>query len=240
MAGLDDTELCKIVGELVKAAEDYRDERSADRVMAMDYFDGDSGEMQKHIPSDDGRSKVVSRDVRAAIKKALPSIYRTILGNDEIVEYQPVGEGDEDTAQQATDYVNYVALPECDGRQSIEDAINDAVRLRNGILKWWQEKKVDIKVSLHTGLDEMAFTQLVSDDDIEVLEHSERVEKIETAVEPRFQEFFVEAMAIPHLTAPFDKLREVVTLPERVAIGSESGGRGRRGARREPRPEVAS
>jgi uncharacterized 2Fe-2S/4Fe-4S cluster protein (DUF4445 family) len=30
-----------------------------------------------------------------------------------------------------------------------------------------------------------------------------RIEKIETAVEPRFQEFFVEAMAIPHLTAPF-------------------------------------
>src|SRR5690606_35718974 len=29
-----------------------------------------------------------------------------------------------------------------------------------------------------------------------------RMEKIETAVEPRFQEFFVEAMAIPHLTAP--------------------------------------
>ncbi len=184
MAGLDDIELCKVVGELVKAAEDYRDERSADRIMAMDYFDGDSEEMQKHIPSDDGRSKVVSRDVRAAIKKALPSIYRTILGNDEIVEYQPVGEGDEDTAQQATDYVNYVALPECDGRQSIEDAINDAVRLRNGILKWWQEKKVDIKVSLHTGLDEMAFTQLVSDDDIEVLEHSERVEKIETPQGP--------------------------------------------------------
>ena len=42
-----------------------------------------------------------------------------------------------------------------------------------------------------------------------------RVEKIETAVEPRFQEFFVEAMAIPHLTAPFPQLRQAVTLPER-------------------------
>jgi uncharacterized 2Fe-2S/4Fe-4S cluster protein (DUF4445 family) len=42
-----------------------------------------------------------------------------------------------------------------------------------------------------------------------------RIEKIETAVAPRFQEFFVEAMAIPHLTAPFQNLRESVTLPER-------------------------
>ena len=66
-----------------------------------------------------------------------------------------------------------------------------------------------------------------------------RVEKIETAVEPRFQEFFVEAMAIPHLTAPYERLREVVTLPERVAIAAESGARGRRGARREARAEGA-
>ncbi len=60
-----------------------------------------------------------------------------------------------------------------------------------------------------------------------------RVEKIETAVEPRFQEFFVEAMAIPHLTAPYQRLREAVTLPERVVIHNESSTRGRRASRRE-------
>ncbi len=66
-----------------------------------------------------------------------------------------------------------------------------------------------------------------------------RVEKIETAVEPRFQEFFVEAMAIPHLTAPFERLREVVTLPERSVIHNESSTRSRRAARRVPRADVA-
>ena len=43
-----------------------------------------------------------------------------------------------------------------------------------------------------------------------------RVEKIETAVEPRFQEHFVEAMAIPHRTAPSTNLERVVPLPARV------------------------
>nr|MBA2756664.1 DUF4445 domain-containing protein [Chloroflexota bacterium] len=42
-----------------------------------------------------------------------------------------------------------------------------------------------------------------------------RVEKIETAVEPRFQEHFVEAMAIPHRTAPNPHLERAVTLPAR-------------------------
>jgi len=40
-----------------------------------------------------------------------------------------------------------------------------------------------------------------------------RVEKVETAVEPRFQEHFVEAMAIPHKSHPFPNLARAVTLP---------------------------
>ena len=51
----------------------------------------------------------------------------------------------------------------------------------------------------------------------EIEELVRRVEKIETAIEPRFQQHFVEAMAIPHKTAPYEKLREVVTLPPPVA-----------------------
>jgi uncharacterized 2Fe-2S/4Fe-4S cluster protein (DUF4445 family) len=59
-----------------------------------------------------------------------------------------------------------------------------------------------------------------------------RVEKIETAVEPRFQEHFVEAMAIPHRTAPNPQLEQVVTLPPRPTtvdrVADRSAGRRRR------------
>ena len=58
------------------------------------------------------------------------------------------------------------------------------------------------------------------------------VEKVETAIEPRFQEHFVEAMALPHKTAPFPNLAAAVTLPEPKTISQpddgESGGRRRR------------
>jgi uncharacterized 2Fe-2S/4Fe-4S cluster protein (DUF4445 family) len=40
-----------------------------------------------------------------------------------------------------------------------------------------------------------------------------KVEKIETAIEPRFQEHFVQAMGIPHSTAEYVHLRKVVELP---------------------------
>jgi hypothetical protein len=176
---IDDTRLCNIVKDLVSDAEKYRDERSIDREKAMAFFDGDAKDLAQYIPYDEGRSKVVSRDVRAAVRKVLPSVLRTILGHDEIVEFTPVGEGDEEGAEQATDYINYVVLPECNGRQSIEDAINDALRLRNGIIKWWQEEKIEVRVSRHSGLDEIAFAQLVAEDDVEVMEHTERQEAVE-------------------------------------------------------------
>jgi uncharacterized 2Fe-2S/4Fe-4S cluster protein (DUF4445 family) len=55
-----------------------------------------------------------------------------------------------------------------------------------------------------------------------------RVEKIETAVEPRFQEHFVGAMTIPHRSAPTRRLAEVVDLPEPRYAGGGTGQRGRR------------
>ena len=39
------------------------------------------------------------------------------------------------------------------------------------------------------------------------------IEKVETAVEPAFQQHFVEAMAFPHKTASFPELGKVVVLP---------------------------
>jgi uncharacterized 2Fe-2S/4Fe-4S cluster protein (DUF4445 family) len=40
-----------------------------------------------------------------------------------------------------------------------------------------------------------------------------RVEKIETAIEPKFQAHFVAAMGIPHSTAAYPQLRQAVQLP---------------------------
>jgi uncharacterized 2Fe-2S/4Fe-4S cluster protein (DUF4445 family) len=61
-----------------------------------------------------------------------------------------------------------------------------------------------------------------------------RIEKIETAVEPRFQEHFVDAMAIPHKTAAFTNLEKVLKLPPvKVVQTADSDGNERRRRRRE-------
>ncbi|MDE4096541.1 ASKHA domain-containing protein [Phaeobacter gallaeciensis] len=67
----------------------------------------------------------------------------------------------------------------------------------------------------------------------EIEETVRQIEKVETAVEPRFQEHFVNASAIPNSVEPFPILETVVTLPEvnfntGGGDGAADGGRRRR------------
>lgn len=56
-----------------------------------------------------------------------------------------------------------------------------------------------------------------------------RIHKVETAIEPRFQEHFVAASAIPHAVDAFPELSRVVTLPQ---VSHNTGGGGEGGRRR--------
>jgi uncharacterized 2Fe-2S/4Fe-4S cluster protein (DUF4445 family) len=58
-----------------------------------------------------------------------------------------------------------------------------------------------------------------------------QVEKIETAIEPRFQEHFVQAMGIPHSTAEYVHLRKAVALPAPKAAAPRTNTRNRRPGR---------
>ncbi len=57
------------------------------------------------------------------------------------------------------------------------------------------------------------------------------IEKIETAMEDKFQDHFVEASSIPHATAPFPILKTITNLPD-VSFNTNSGDAGSRRRRR--------
>ncbi|MDX2483299.1 MAG: ASKHA domain-containing protein [Pseudodonghicola sp.] len=77
----------------------------------------------------------------------------------------------------------------------------------------------------------IALCNIDSRAEIEATVHE--ITKVETAIEPKFQEHFVAANAIPHKTDPFPELSKVVTLPDvsfntRGGEGDTSGRRRRR------------
>lgn len=169
-----------LVADLVKEAENYRDELSADRTKALEYYEG----KMVDTPSDKGRSSVVSRDVRSTVQKVLPALSRVFLANERIVEFQPAQQGDELAAEQATDYLNSVVFIETNGPRIIEDSIHDALKVRNAVVEWEYEEKTCVTTSRHTGLSEEAFAQIVAEEGVEVLEHTERAEMIDDVPQP--------------------------------------------------------
>ncbi|OHV76624.1 ASKHA domain-containing protein [Rhizobium sp. LCM 4573] len=66
----------------------------------------------------------------------------------------------------------------------------------------------------------------------EIEETVRKIEKIETALEPKFQEHFVHAMALPNKIDPFPNLAVAVTLPERKVLADTAGEGGARRRRR--------
>jgi uncharacterized 2Fe-2S/4Fe-4S cluster protein (DUF4445 family) len=66
----------------------------------------------------------------------------------------------------------------------------------------------------------------------EIEEVVRRVHKVETAVEPRFQEHFVAAMGIPHTTDPYERFAAAVPLPRRRTAARPDGGERPRRRRR--------
>jgi uncharacterized 2Fe-2S/4Fe-4S cluster protein (DUF4445 family) len=67
----------------------------------------------------------------------------------------------------------------------------------------------------------------------EIEETVHNIEKIETALEPKFQEHFVNAMALPNKVDPFINLRAAVELPEpKTPVEAEGAIDGRRRRRR--------
>jgi uncharacterized 2Fe-2S/4Fe-4S cluster protein (DUF4445 family) len=67
-----------------------------------------------------------------------------------------------------------------------------------------------------------------------------RIEKIETALEPDFQQLFINAMALPNKVDPFPRLSEQVTLPPRSAVSEEGGSVESAAPRRRSREERAA
>jgi uncharacterized 2Fe-2S/4Fe-4S cluster protein (DUF4445 family) len=57
---------------------------------------------------------------------------------------------------------------------------------------------------------------LSAHDRAEIIAVARTITKVETAIEPRFQEHFVQAMGLPHSTDPYLQLGRVVTLPARI------------------------
>lgn len=173
---VDEKKLEAIVSQQIQLAKSHdRRERETDRAKALDYY---LGKMDKYVPPEPNRSKVVSRDTADTIGWMLPGIMRVYTASDRMAIAEPVGEEDIQFARQATDGLNYVFWKDNKGYEIVYAATWDALLVGNGVVKTYYDETPVYTTSFHSGLTEDQRAQLLmpSEDgeEPEVLAQSEK------------------------------------------------------------------
>ncbi len=165
MAKLSEEEIlnkCQL--EIDNAIGYLETETVAARAEAMEYY------LRKPYGNEvDGRSAVVTGEVAEAIDGALPQLIRVFTSNEDAVQFEPVRDGDEPLAEQASDMANWVFYKDNDGFLILHNWFKDALLQKVGIVKaYWSEKK-DITKEKYKGLTDDELTMLLMDGEFEVV-----------------------------------------------------------------------
>jgi hypothetical protein len=161
---MDDAELESIIGQDLTDAVSYIDsDLSPTRAKGTEYYRGDlfGNEVE-------GNSKVVAMEVRDTVSAMLPSLMRVFFNSENVVEFTPRGPEDVKSAQQATDYANYVFQNDNAGFLTTYAIFKDALVRKCGIAKFWWEDEERVRIEEYTGLDEQTLQVLMQEPDAEV------------------------------------------------------------------------
>ena len=152
-----------ISAEITDAISFIDDDIGGNRALATEYYYGDL-----FGDEEDGRSQVVSMDVRDTVQGILPSLMRIFFGPERVVEFAPQGPEDVQNAEQATDYVDFIFKRDNPGFKILHSAFKDALVRKCGIVKYWWDESVEVRAESFSMLDEQSMMMLTSDPNVEI------------------------------------------------------------------------
>lgn len=123
-------------------------------------------------PEVEGRSSVVSTDVRDTIEAMLPQLMVTFCGGDTVCEFEAQTPDDEQKATQATEYINYLFFKKNAGHSLSYTWMKDALIQKNGIVKVWWDTRFEESKEEYKALNDVELAQIMDDEEVEVTEHS--------------------------------------------------------------------
>ena len=152
-----------ISAEINDAISFIDDDIGGNRALATEYYYGDP-----FGDEEEGRSQVVSMDVRDTVQGILPSLMRIFFGPERVVEFTPQGPEDIANADQATDYVDFIFKRDNPGFKILHSAFKDALVRKCGIVKYWWDESVEVRAESFSMLDEQSMMMLTQDPDVEI------------------------------------------------------------------------
>ena len=164
---LTEEELVSRIKSEITDSLGYGDEVSKQRETAMEYYYG--------LPFGnevEGRSQYVDTTVADTIEWIKPSLMRIFASGDEMVVFEPNGPEDIQSAQQATDYVNFVFMRDNPGWEILYSWFTDALLQKNGIVKVWWDESDEWNREEYRNLTEDELAILINNPAVEVVEHT--------------------------------------------------------------------
>lgn len=122
----------------------------------------------------EGRSQVVTTEVKDAVEGILPALMAIFTSSDEIVRFEPQGMEDDAAAQQATDYINYIFTRSNNGFLTLYCLFKDALLQKNGYAKVYWEDYTDSGIETYQNLTSMEVAFMLQDTELQ-LEEAELV-----------------------------------------------------------------
>jgi hypothetical protein len=152
-----------ISAEINDAISFIDDDIGGNRALATEYYYG-----MPFGDEEDGRSQVVSMDVRDTVQGILPSLMRIFFGPERVVEFMPQGAEDVANADQATDYVDFIFKRDNPGFKILHSAFKDALVRKCGIVKYWWDESVEVRAESFSMLDEQSMMMLIENPEVEI------------------------------------------------------------------------
>lgn len=166
---MDDDELLALIDEEIAVSVSFDNDPDEDsRQTALAYYDATRSQMEKDVPHVEGWSRVNAKTVQETVDLTLPGIMRVFDAPD-VVGFLPRQPGDEDNAQQASEFLNYLWENELNGYLVLYTAVHDALVVRNGIIKHYWDFTPEYCVEEMYGMDQGQFLSLATDPNVNLL-----------------------------------------------------------------------
>lgn len=146
-----------------QGSDAYSGELSRQRSLAIDAFAGKNFE-----PAPEGRSQVVDYTVFETIQWIMPSLMRIFAGGDKIVEFDPVGPDDEETAEQESEVLNYYVTQKNDWEKIVREFCQDSLLTKNAYCYAFMDETLQPEKEYYEGQTEEQVA-LILEDDVEVV-----------------------------------------------------------------------
>jgi hypothetical protein len=160
---MSDDDFQAVVAAAIKDAVDYAEQEIAPaRADAIDRYLGNPYGDEK-----DGRSKVVATEVRDTVEAIMPSLLRVFASAERAVEFVPRGPEDVASAEQATDYVNWIWQSDNPGFQILQTWLKDGLLCKVGAVKFWHDERTEVSAQRYSGLTDDDFLALASDPSVD-------------------------------------------------------------------------